>query len=248
MAGQSEEELSEKLRAAFLAELEHTKTPRLQRRAEPLVVRRHVESFLLWREHLENGMTVLDWGCGHAPDAWLVRQTLGDNVRLLGTDLEWASTHVSLHDKIGLDFTVADHPSTLPYEDASIDLAVGAGVLEHVVHPGASLMELHRVLRPGGLLVLTFLPNRHSWAEFAHRIRRSPRAHRRRYASSGAHRYLLDHGFIPRASGHHQFLPAHGGGAVAARLWPLNQHLEKAPPSRWFSANIWLVAQRADAI
>lgn len=38
--------------------------------------------------------------------------------------------------------------------DASVDVAISNHALEHVPHPLATLGELHRVLRPGGTLVL----------------------------------------------------------------------------------------------
>jgi SAM-dependent methyltransferase len=46
----------------------------------------------------------------------------------------------------------------LPYEDASFDAAYSASVIEHIPGDGdtAAMAELARVVRPGGLLALTF--------------------------------------------------------------------------------------------
>lgn len=43
----------------------------------------------------------------------------------------------------------------LPFRSASFDSITSIETIEHVVHPTMFLDELHRVLRPGGLLVLT---------------------------------------------------------------------------------------------
>jgi ubiquinone/menaquinone biosynthesis C-methylase UbiE len=48
----------------------------------------------------------------------------------------------------------------LPYEDGSFDLVVGHAVLHHVPDLRAALGEIHRVLRPGGGLLVAGEPTR----------------------------------------------------------------------------------------
>lgn len=48
----------------------------------------------------------------------------------------------------------------LPIEDAAIDVAMCVSSLRHVRDRGATLRELHRVVRPGGLLVIVELDPR----------------------------------------------------------------------------------------
>ena len=43
----------------------------------------------------------------------------------------------------------------VPFDDASFDLAVVSLALCHLADPGDAVIELARVLRPGGTLVIT---------------------------------------------------------------------------------------------
>lgn len=52
-----------------------------------------------------------------------------------------------------------DLEGTLPYADACFDVVLCREVIEHIDAAGALLREFHRVLAPGGRLILTF-PNR----------------------------------------------------------------------------------------
>jgi SAM-dependent methyltransferase len=51
---------------------------------------------------------------------------------------------------------------TLPYEDEYFELVILAEVIEHLTNPDHALREIHRVLKPGGVLLLT-TPNLASW-------------------------------------------------------------------------------------
>lgn len=42
----------------------------------------------------------------------------------------------------------------LPYADASFDVVCSAGVIEYLQHWDGSLKEMHRILKPGGILIL----------------------------------------------------------------------------------------------
>lgn len=86
---------------------------------------------------------VLDCGCGNAPFV----QVYGAN-----------ADHLVLVDRAaGLPFLDArvDLDRGLPFRGASFDAVLLSDVLEHVPRPSDLLEELHRVLRPGGRLLLS---------------------------------------------------------------------------------------------
>ena len=89
---------------------------------------------------------VLDVGAGEAP--W--RELLSE-AEYVGVDVEVAGEFGMRHKA---DITYYDG-NTLPFADASFDHVLCTEVLEHVPEPRRFLVELHRVLRRGGSLVLT---------------------------------------------------------------------------------------------
>ena len=57
----------------------------------------------------------------------------------------------------------------MPFRDNSVDIVVSLQVLEHVADPKAMLLEVFRVLRPGGFFYLT-CENYLSWREPHYRV------------------------------------------------------------------------------
>lgn len=109
-----------------------------------------------------HGLDVLDVGCGQGID--LARYALA-GARPTGVDLtprhvELASAHL---ESMGLAVTVlvADAES-LPFPDDTFDRVSSNGVLHHTSDMPAALQEIHRVLRPGGV-VRIIVYNRHSF-------------------------------------------------------------------------------------
>jgi ubiquinone/menaquinone biosynthesis C-methylase UbiE len=69
-------------------------------------------------------------------------------------------------ERLGCELDVrAGDAEALPYSDGSFDLVVGHAVLHHLPDPAAALAEIHRVLVPGGGLLIAGEPTR-----FGHRI------------------------------------------------------------------------------
>lgn len=222
----------------------------MQGRQRKSGVRRVVEAFELYRPYLPlDARTILDFGCGMGIDALMIRETLGSSVQIYGLDVDDNTTFKPIRERSGLIYTQIDHPYRLPYEDDRFDVVVASGVLEHVRMDNESLKELHRVLRPNGILIVTFLPNRHSYTEFLAR-RLNKGGHQRMYSRFSFDTQLRHLGFAPLVSRFHQFIPAANNVdaaglhvALSERLWPLNGVLERAWPTKFIATNLMFVAR-----
>lgn len=90
---------------------------------------------------------VLDVGCGTAP----YRQLFDRTCYYVGIEVASRSRFGSA--KLGAN--IFYDGQSLPLRDACVDNVLCSQVLEHVFDPLTFLAELHRVLRPGGRLMLT---------------------------------------------------------------------------------------------
>jgi SAM-dependent methyltransferase len=145
---------------------------------------------------IQDGAKVLDWGYHHAPDSCLLRSMFGNDVILHGCDFEPLGRFPAFHGYAQLEYRQLAETVRLPYANETFDAVISSGVLEHAAMDFESLKELHRVLKENGALIVTLLPNRLSYSEWAAR-RRGMNAHRRLYGLGEAVRMLLHHGFCP---------------------------------------------------
>lgn len=106
------------------------------------------------QEHIDATTRWLDLGCGRrvlppwrrSAEEELVRRSAA--VVGLDHDLE------SLRDNATIARLCRGRIRQLPFADESFDLVTANMVMEHLEHPADELREMHRVLRPGGTVIL----------------------------------------------------------------------------------------------
>lgn len=189
---------------------------------------------------------ILDWGCGEGQ--LTKRMTdLGADVSSCDFDPEADGTEIrSFASYPGLSATRSNDPVVLPYEDESFQAVLSCGVLEHVEHPLASLLELRRVLRPGGTLLVYKLPNRTSLLEFVARVGGLPyhgmRVHDTLWGVRSTEWALEAAGFDVSWVRRSNFLPLTVDHPAlnrrASSLWRLNHGLGRVPGVRLLATNV----------
>lgn len=123
----------------------------------------------MWREQIakvldyaptRRPLRVLDLGCGPGESTFILAERLGPGSTVTGIDLSRSMIaraldhHRRRHPGLeGVHFQQAD-ATRLPFEDGRFDLALGHSFLYLVPDRPAVLREVHRVLAPGGRLVL----------------------------------------------------------------------------------------------
>lgn len=93
--------------------------------------------------HLTEGasLSILDVGCGERP-----YEPLFDAIAGSYTGVDWEA-------RPGVDIVAS--ADSLPIEDATFDCAICTQVLEHVERPSDVVREIRRVLKPGGLALVS---------------------------------------------------------------------------------------------
>jgi arsenite methyltransferase len=107
---------------------------------------------------LSPGDAVLDIGCGAGVDSLVAGYLAGPDGRVVGLDvteamIERARAHQARLGLPNVTFQVGE-AEALPFPDASFDAVISNGVFNLTLNKEKALHAAHRVLKPGGRLML----------------------------------------------------------------------------------------------
>jgi 2-polyprenyl-3-methyl-5-hydroxy-6-metoxy-1,4-benzoquinol methylase len=111
----------------------------------------HRKVHIIQRElaDFEPGATIIDLGCGAGS---IVARTTRELDFAIATDHD---PHLlSAARRCGSNAVQLDLDADLPFSSDSIHVVLCTDVIEHIIEPGRILEEMHRILRPGGLLIV----------------------------------------------------------------------------------------------
>jgi len=100
------------------------------------------------------GKLVLEVGCGAGIDS---AEFLRNGARVISTDLTRISTELTrdlLKENSLPDIVIQSNAKALPFKDNTFDCVYSFGVLHHFPGIEAALTEIHRVLKPGGQIMV----------------------------------------------------------------------------------------------
>ncbi len=179
----------------------------LQAHGHPDAVKHHVNVFYWYSQYLPAGAKVLDWGCSYGPDSCMIRWAGGEGIQLHGCDFGLEDEFRPFRQFARADYRQLKQITELPYPNDAFDTVVASGVLEHVAIESDALRELYRVLKPDGLLIISYLPYAGSLGEWLLRKFHKDGGHRRLYGLKETRVLLRKFGFNPIDLRYQTFIP-----------------------------------------
>ncbi len=109
------------------------------------------------RRHLPDGGRMFDLGCGSANVADRLHGLRFEYVGMDfgGPHIAYARTKYAGHEGTMRTMFVRGDGERLPVADGTVDVVVMSEVIEHLLRPENAVWEIARILRPGGVFVMT---------------------------------------------------------------------------------------------
>jgi SAM-dependent methyltransferase len=193
-----------------------------------------------------SGLHILDWGCGKGHVSKLLIDLGATHLHCCDIVSEKDDSafgqETPIIKQFGIDVTPLRHDYILPYDDATLDVVLSVGVLEHVPNDRASLAEITRVLKQGGLFFCFFLPTDLSWTQkVAHW--RGNHYHDRFYNEKSIRELLKPVGLQVLDMWYRQLFPKNSVAYPNFRFFErMDQLITENTPLRYFATNIEFVS------
>ncbi|MEM1394736.1 MAG: class I SAM-dependent methyltransferase [Cyanobacteria bacterium P01_A01_bin.80] len=197
-----------------------------------------------WFKKSLSELKILDWGCGKGHISYLMRE-MGAQIAscdVRGADDSSFGQNTPIIEKASINVVFLEHPYILPFKDASFDIVLSFGVLEHVPSHLASLQEINRILKPSGLLFCFFLPYSFSWTQRLAHLR-GDFYHDRLYSKKMVKELLNKSRLELLDIWHRQLLPKNSISYSNYRTFEfIDQWLTEYTPLKYTATNIEFVA------
>jgi SAM-dependent methyltransferase len=118
---------------------------------------------LYWRR-LIPARRILDLGCGTGDFG----KFAPPGVEVHGLDIDEGAVELASRHEHALQWDIEE--GQLPYADAHFEAVLAKDILEHLCDPARIVCEIHRVLRPGGVVVASVVQARprRVWDDYTH--------------------------------------------------------------------------------
>lgn len=124
------------------------------------ILQRERKSISLIKKYA-TGKKMLDVGCGDGQFLEEAARHLGRNWKYFGVDYSKFRLKQAAQ-RTKFDYAWCNLEKGIPHTDKSFDVVYSGEVIEHIYNPDLMLEECNRVLKKGGILVLS-TPNLHVW-------------------------------------------------------------------------------------
>lgn len=184
-------------------------------------------------------LKVLDWGCGKGHISYLLAK---EGFQVTSCDRKNCSNDSAFGQEVpilkskNISVIPLEHDVQLPFENSTFDLVVSFGVLEHVPRDKDSLMEIHRILKPGGIFFIFFLPYILSWTQFVSRMR-GEHYHDRLYTSRKLRQLAAQTGWEIVDVWHGQLFPKNSI-SYSPNIEKIDRFLTAITPLCYFATNL----------